>query len=158
MEKSIQIEPIGRVEATNQGFIIKLKDEYKSALTNLEGFSHLQIIWWGNLFDKEEYRSVKVTDKPYSKGPEKLGIFATRSQIRPNPILLTTVFVQEIDSEQGIIRTPYIDAEPATPVLDIKPYHTSDRVRDCRVPEWCEHWPKWDEDTGSFDWAAEFNF
>jgi len=158
MEKSIQIEPIGKVEANQQGFSIKLQDEYKTALTNLEGFSYLQIVWWGNLFDKKEYRSVLVADKPYVKGPEKLGIFATRSQFRPNPILLTTIYVQEIDIERGIIKTPYIDAEPATPVLDIKPYHTSERVKDCRVPEWCEHWPKWFEDSGTFDWASEFNF
>ena len=65
--------------------------------------------------------------------------------------------VLHIDYERGVIHIPYIDAEDGTPILDIKPYHPcSDRVRDVTVPEWCGHWPKWYEDSASFDWAAEF--
>jgi tRNA (Thr-GGU) A37 N-methylase len=135
-----------------------LINKYIPALTNLNGFSHLQIVWWGHLFDHPAQRAVLVSDKPYQTGPDKIGIFATRSPIRPNPVLITNVSVQRIDFEKGLIETPYIDAEDGSPVIDIKPYHQSERVRECSVPDWCRHWPEWDEDAATFDWENEFNF
>ncbi len=96
--------------------------------------------------------------KPYKKGPENVGIFATRSPIRPNPILLSTIEVSNIDFLQGHIYTPYIDAENGSIVLDIKPYNMSERVKNCTVPDWCKHWPQWYEDSALFDWNNEFNF
>ena len=156
--KNIQITPVGIIEAEDNGFLIRLDEKFVPALTEIDGFNHLQIVWWGNLYDKSEYRNNLVIDKPYKKGPEKLGVFATRSPVRPNPVLLTTIHVINIDHVNGIIRTPYIDAEPGTPVLDIKPYHPSERVKNCTVPEWCSNWPEWYEDSASFDWQSEFNF
>jgi len=154
----IKIKPIGTVHVENGNFSIHLEKEYLSGLTNIKGFSHLQIVWWGNLYDKPNYRAMLTADKPYKKGPEKIGIFATRSPVRPNPVLITNIPVQKIDYEKGIIYTPYIDAEEGTPILDIKPYHTEERVKDCQVPDWCNHWPKWYEDSATFNWGAEFNF
>ena len=88
-----------------------------------------------------------------------MGIFATRSPVRPNPIALSTVEVTHINYEQGIIHIPYIDADHNTPVLDIKPYTPSlDRVENPRVPEWCSHWPKSLEESEQFPWEEEFNF
>ncbi len=58
---------------------------------------------------------------------------------------------------KGGIYVAYIDAEEGTPIIDIKPYHpATDRIRDVQVPEWCDHWPKWYEDSAEFDWQAEF--
>lgn len=158
MENKYLIKPIGLVYAANNVYSIQLEKKYLSGLTNIEGFSHLQIVWWGHLYDNPEYRGNLTAKKPYKKGPERIGVFATRSPVRPNPILITNIFVQRIDHEKGIIYTPHIDAEPGTPVLDIKPYHLSERVRNCKVPQWCEHWPKWDEESGTFNWQNEFNF
>jgi tRNA (adenine37-N6)-methyltransferase len=158
MENQLQIKPIGNVNAANYVFSIQLDKEYLSALINIEGFSHLQIVWWGNLYDSAKYRANLTSEKPYKKGPDKIGVFATRSPVRPNPILITTIAVQRIDYDKGMIYTPYIDAENGTPVLDIKPYHTSERIKDCKVPQWCEHWPKWYEDSATFNWQGEFNF
>ncbi|MEJ2544902.1 MAG: TrmO family methyltransferase, partial [Calditrichaceae bacterium] len=114
--------------------------------------------WWGHLYATPESRAVLVGEKPYKNGPDKIGIFATRSPVRPNPVLISNIYVQKIDYEKGVIETPYIDAEDGTPVIDIKPYHKSERVKDCTVPDWCKHWPEWDEDTATFDWEKEFNF
>lgn len=158
METTIQLKPIGKIVRENGMFVIELQKEFWPALTNIEGFSHLQILWWGNLYDSPESRKILVADKPYKKGPETLGIFATRSPVRPNPVLITTIQVASIDKANGRISTYYIDAEPGTPVLDIKPYHLSERVQACTVPNWCSHWPQWDEETAVFDWANEFNF
>jgi tRNA (Thr-GGU) A37 N-methylase len=64
-----------------------------------------------------------------------------------------------MDHEKGIIYIPYIDAVDGTPIIDLKPYHPSiDRVRDVSVAKWCDHWPKWYEDSADFDWESEFNF
>ena len=158
MSKDFQIKPIGSINETNGDYCIKLDKEFIPGLSCIDGFSHLAVVWWGNLYDKPEFRSSLIVDKPYKKGPEKIGVFATRSPVRPNPILLTTVQVQKIDFEKGIIYTPYIDAENGTPVLDIKPYHPMERIKSCSVPEWCDNWPLWYEDTASYDWQKVFNF
>ena len=58
-----------------------------------------------------------------------MGVFATRSPARPNPIAMTASEVINIDFASGIIRVAFIDADEDTPVLDIKPYTPSfDRV------------------------------
>jgi tRNA (adenine37-N6)-methyltransferase len=158
MENSIQIKPIGKVSTANSQFSIQIEKEFLPAIVNIEGFSHLQIVWWGHLYDSPQARAHLISKKPYKNGPDKLGVFATRSPVRPNPILITTIAFQSIDYEKGIIYTPYIDAEHGTPVLDIKPYHLSERVKECSVPKWCSHWPQWYEDSASFNWQNEFNF
>ena len=158
MKNNFSLKPIGMVNVANHVFSIQLDKEFLPALTNIEGFSHLQIIWWGHLFDNPEYRGNLVNEKPYTKGPDNVGIFASCSPVRPNPVLISTITVQDIDFEKGIIFTPYIDAENGSPVLDIKPYHLSVRVKECKVPQWCSHWPEWYEDSATFNWQDEFNY
>lgn len=158
MESTINIKPIGIVEMTNQGPAIRIREKYRPGLINMDGFVFLHILWWGNRSDSPEKRSNILLKKPYTKGPDELGVFATRSEERPNPILLTVIYVQSIDPENGLIYTPYIDAEPSSPVLDIKPYHKIDRIKNYLVPDWCDHWPEWGEEAGQFDWENEFNF
>ncbi len=156
---NMNISAIGEVQRSKDGFAIKLKDEYKDGLTGLEGYSHLAILWWANQTYEPGCRKITVMDKPYKNGPDKIGIFATRSPMRPNPIALTSIYVNKIDREKGIVYTPYIDAEPDTPVLDIKPYHPSaDIVKNVSTPKWCSHWPKSIEESASFNWEDEFNF
>jgi len=158
MSSGINITPIGEVKVENGQYSIVLKDKYISGLKSIEGFSYLQIVWWGNLYDTPEARENLVLKKPYKKGPEEIGVFATRSPVRPNPILITTVYVSKLEIEKGIIQTPWIDAENGTPILDIKPFHKNERMKDISVPDWCNHWPEWYEDCGEFDWGQEFNF
>ena len=154
----IRIHPIGEVKGKDGMFQIIIDEDYRAGLLGLEGFSHLAVIWWAHLFDKDEYRKILQTDAPYTKGPDRIGIYATRSQIRPNPVAISHAQIISIDIDAGIITVPYIDTEEGTPVLDIKPYHPSeDRIRDAKVPAWCDHWPKYCEDSSDFDWEAEFN-
>ncbi|MFW5807432.1 MAG: TrmO family methyltransferase domain-containing protein [Spirochaetota bacterium] len=132
----MNINKIGEVTQSADGFGIALNDRYREALTGLDGFSHIIVVWWADMSDEEEYRTVTVTEKPYTKGPDTLGIFATRSQFRPNPVAITTVFVAGIDHKTGTVYTPYIDALPGTSVIDIKPYQPcSDRPSGASVPE-----------------------
>lgn len=154
-----QVHSIGTICNNENGAYVQLDPPVIPALQALDGFSHINIIWWFSHFDDHEARSVLTAEQPYKKAPETMGIFATRSPVRPNPIALSTVEVTHINYEQGIIHIPYIDADHNTPVLDIKPYTPSlDRVENPRVPEWCSHWPKSLEESEQFPWEEEFNF
>lgn len=125
----------------------------------MDGFSHLNVIWWFSDFDYEEARNILSTEKPYKKAPATLGIFATRAPVRPNPIALSAVQVLHIDHERGMIQIDFIDANNGSPVLDIKPYTPSlDRVETPNVPDWCGHWPKSVEESGDFNWEDELIF
>lgn len=149
------VNTIGYIRAGEDGFYLEIALEYRPALNGLDGFGHINVLWWLHLY--AEYREIVECDQPYKHAPAKVGIFATRAPVRPNPIALTTVAVTHIDHEQGRIYIPYIDAEDGSPILDIKPYHPcEDRVRDVTLPSWCAHWPQWVEDAEDFDWAAEF--
>ncbi|RQW04534.1 S-adenosylmethionine-dependent methyltransferase [candidate division KSB1 bacterium] len=158
-KQTFSIEPIGFIQAQNGDFSIQIQEKYRPALLGLDEYSHVQVTWWANLMDSREFRSLLVAEKPYTKGPDKIGIFATRSPARPNPLAITSTAIIRIDQKSGTIFVPYIDAEDGTPVIDLKPYHPStERIREVRVPQWNDHWPKWLEDSGEFDWEAEFNF
>jgi tRNA-Thr(GGU) m(6)t(6)A37 methyltransferase TsaA len=151
------INPIGHVAVDDSGFHLIIEERYRPALRELDDFGHINVLWWCHLLDEPQYRSMTVSSTPYKDAPDEIGIFATRSPARPNPIALTTVMVSSIDHHAGVITVPYIDAENGTPIIDIKPYHPSvDRVRDIRLPDWCSNWPQWYEDSATFDWDAVF--
>ena len=157
--KPLFVNPIGKIRCNEEGTFLIVEEKYRPALKELDGFSHINVIWWFDGFDTEEARSTLDMVAPYKRAPDIMGIFATRSPIRPNPIALTAAQVIYIDHASGIIQLAYIDANDGTPVVDIKPYTPSiDRVEEPVVPDWCSHWPKNAETSGDFDWAAEFNF
>ena len=157
MPNRYMLEPIGEIHAVEDGFCLELNQKYSPALAGLDGFSYVNVLWWAHLGDKPEYRALLTCDTPYKNAPDTMGIFATRSPFRPNPIAITPVAVLHIDHENGKIYVPYIDAEDATPILDIKPYHPcSDRIKEVSVPEWCRDWPQWYEDSATFDWGSVF--
>ena len=153
------VKQIGKVRSGEDGCSIELEPDYIPALAGLEGFGYIQVIWWFDGCDNPACRGTLTEANPYVKGPETLGVFATRSPERPNPIAITPAYVTYIDYENGVVGLGWIDANDGTPVLDIKPYTPSvDRVESPLVPDWCAHWPKNVESSGDFDWAEEFNF
>jgi tRNA-Thr(GGU) m(6)t(6)A37 methyltransferase TsaA len=157
--QEFHVNPIGQIVMEAGRTLIKIEPDYVPALKALEGFSHINVIWWFDEVDNEELRSVLVTPKPYRKAPDEMGIFATRSPVRPNLIAQSTVQVLDIDHQKGVLQIAYIDANDGTPVLDIKPYTPSlDRVASPSVPDWCSHWPKSLEESGDFDWENEMLF
>lgn len=154
-----EVFPIGKIRNNESGAFIEIDTRYIPAMAALEGFSHINVLWWFSDFDAKEARNTLQTPQPYKKAPATMGIFATRSPVRPNPIALTAVEVIYIDYQNGLIQIAYIDANDATPVLDIKPYTPSlDRVETPCVPKWCCQWPKSLEQSASFAWEDVFNF
>lgn len=158
MENHFQIAAIGTIHSHGTTFCIQIDEKYIPGLTQLRGFSHLQILWWAHGTDSTRARETLTVDKLFKKGPDQLGVFATRAPARPNPIMVSTIKVGTIDFEAGTVETPFIDADDGTPVLDIKPYFPMERVRDPAVPDWCRHWPAWQDEVATFDWRDEINF
>ncbi len=93
---------------------LEILAEFEAGLKDIEGFSHLFVIWQ---FDRSEGFLLEVT--PPSDGRPH-GVFATRAPVRPNPIGLTVV--ELVKREGGVLRVRGVDMLDATPILDIKPY------------------------------------
>lgn len=156
--ENLIVKPIGKILWDDDGMRIVLDKIYIPSLVGLNGFSHLQVLWWFSECDNEKDRQNLTVQTPYKHAPERLGTFATRSPMRPNPIALDCVQITYMDHETGVIGLTYIEAFDGTPVLDIKPYTPSlDRVENPAVPAWCTHWPKCYEASGDFDWEDEIN-
>jgi tRNA-Thr(GGU) m(6)t(6)A37 methyltransferase TsaA len=102
--------------------VIKILPEFGSGLTDIEGFSHLFIIWEFDRSPREQLRGADLLASPPSDNRQH-GVFATRSPRRPNPIGLTTVALLR---RQGVeLHVRGVDMLDGTPVLDIKPYLSS---------------------------------
>ena len=157
--REFAVHQIGCISSKNGEFGIKLEPDYRIALTGIDDFGYVNILWWFSGCDDYSSRNKLTEQKPYRCGPDILGTFATRSPLRPNPIALSCSGITYVDVENGVIGLSYIDAYDGSPVLDIKPYVPSlDKVSDIIVPKWCSHWPENVEDSGEFDWEREFNF
>ena len=156
---SYTVNKIGTIRQGKEGPILVLDENYKEGLLALEGFGHLQVLYYFDKSDFPEGRNTLQMPSPYKGSPDIMGVFATRSPFRPNLIGLSTVQFFHIDHENGEIYCDYIDADDGTPLLDIKPYTPSmDVVRDPKTPNWCKNWPKDRESGGEFDWESVFNF
>jgi tRNA-Thr(GGU) m(6)t(6)A37 methyltransferase TsaA len=94
--------------------VLEIKPEFELGLTDIEGFSHLFVIW---AFDRSEGFEL-VGMPPSDNRPH--GVFATRSPKRPNPIGLTVVELLRRDGPRLHVRG--VDMLDHTPILDIKPY------------------------------------
>lgn len=153
MMNEIKLFPIGRIENNETSVRVVLDPKYAEGLSGLEEFSHVKLIWWEGGCDNETDRSVLTEERPYKKGPERLGVFALRSPERPNPIAVSNADIAYVDVENGIVGIRFTDAFDGTPLLDLKPCTPSiDTVEDFRAPSWCAHWPKSCEESADFAW------
>lgn len=97
--------------------VLEIRPEFEPGLMDIEGFSHLFVIW---AFDRAEACDL-VGVVPTDGRPH--GVFATRSPRRPNPIGLTVV--ELLRREGPLLHVRGIDMLEGTPILDIKPYLSS---------------------------------
>jgi len=97
--------------------VLEVLPEFEEGLQDIEGFSHLFVIW---TFHKVE--GFALLGKPPTDDRAH-GVFATRSPYRPNPIGLTVV--QLIRREGSSLHVRGVDMLEGTPILDIKPYLSS---------------------------------
>lgn len=104
---------------------IVFEPEYRnvSALNGLENFSHLWLIWEFSESKREDWSP--TVRPPRLGGNKRVGVFATRSPFRPNPIGLSSVKIEKIynDGKNGtVIEVLGADLLDDTPIYDIKPY------------------------------------
>ena len=104
--------------------VVEILPEFEQGLIDIEGFSHLFVIW---VFDRagecELLGRPPTDDRPH-------GVFATRSPKRPNPIGLTVV--QLLSRDGNRLQVKGVDMLDGTPILDIKPYLTNVRAEDLK--------------------------
>jgi tRNA-Thr(GGU) m(6)t(6)A37 methyltransferase TsaA len=98
--------------------ILEVRPELEAGLQDIEGFSHLFVLW---VFDRSEGPELVSTVPLDEETPH--GVFASRSPRRPNPIGLSVV--ELLGREGPRLRVRGVDMLDGTPILDIKPYLSS---------------------------------
>jgi tRNA-Thr(GGU) m(6)t(6)A37 methyltransferase TsaA len=97
--------------------VITILPDFELGLTDIEGFSHLYVIWE---FDRTQHFELLGTPPADDR---RHGVFATRSPLRPNPIGLTVVELLHRNKAELHVRG--VDMLDGTPILDVKPYLSS---------------------------------
>ena len=124
--EKVEVHPIGVVKRQNLdedvndiNLVSKIvvDEKYSAGLAEIEGWSHLYVIYWMDRIPDEK----KILVFPGNdRDVPDVGIFATRAPIRPNPLGLT--LVELVRREGDVLVVKGLDALDGTPVLDIKPY------------------------------------
>jgi len=119
---------------------ITIFPDFCPGLEGLENFSHLIILYWLHHRDSvEERRTLRVVPRRHAGAPQ-VGVFASRSPSRPNPIGLCVVQLRRVENCALLVKG--LDAVEGSPIVDIKPYiPRADSVPDAKVPEWTAHGP-----------------
>jgi len=140
--KEVKLKPIGYVQRASKQEDVKdrslvsriiVQKGLTKALEGLDDFSHIFIVFYMHKVPKRETKILKVHPRGRTDLP-LLGVFATRTAFRPNPIGLTLVELME--RKENVLVVKGLDALDGTPILDIKPYNSEDMVLNARVPEW----------------------
>ena len=111
------------IAKTTAKIIFEPKYRVKEAIRGLEGYSHIWLLWEFSEALREEWSP--TVRPPRLGGNTRMGVFATRSPYRPNPIGLSSVRLIKIDetASDGIVLTVEgADLLDGTPIYDIKPY------------------------------------
>lgn len=110
--------------------VLEIRTPFEEGLTDIEGFSHLYVIW---VFHRSEGCEL-MGMSPHADRPH--GVFASRSPYRPNPIGLTVVRLLRREGRRLIVSG--VDMVDGTPILDIKPYLSNVPAEDLKRG-WLEH-------------------
>jgi len=112
---------------------IVIDSSLTEALDNLDEFSHIIVLYW-----MHHAATGQVPTKVHPKGRQELpliGLFATRSPNRPNPVGKATVRL--LQRQGNILKVKGLDAIDGSPVIDIKPYISGyDSAVNAKVPSW----------------------
>lgn len=112
----------GRIDALKGTVIFMPKYKSPDAVKGLEGFSHIWLLWKFDVPQKENFQA--TVRPPRLGGNTPMGVFATRSPFRPNPIGLSCVKLEkiEITKDGPVLHVSGVDMKNDTEILDIKPY------------------------------------
>jgi len=111
-----------------------IEENLKEALSRIDEFSHIIVIYWMHKLSPSQRAIIKVHPKANQNLP-LVGVFASRSPARPNPIGVTTVKL--LERRDNVLKVTGLDAINGTPVLDIKPYLPGDdSSTEAKTPGW----------------------
>jgi tRNA-Thr(GGU) m(6)t(6)A37 methyltransferase TsaA len=131
--KNAVTEPQGEDWQTIISEII-VNEDMNEALSGIDEFSHIIVIYWMHKTPASE-RSIKKVHPKRNLNLPLVGVFATRSPARPNPIGIATIKL--LECRDNILKVIGLDAIDGTPVLDIKPHIPgSDSPTPARIPGW----------------------
>lgn len=116
---------------------IEIDAAWAEALDGLEQFSHIWVVWWLDRSPAGDPSQV-LQVRPEGRAEMPLvGVFATRSPRRPNPIALTAVRL--VERRGTWLRVQGLDAFEGTPILDIKPYlRRGDALEEAVMAPWVD--------------------
>jgi tRNA-Thr(GGU) m(6)t(6)A37 methyltransferase TsaA len=135
MPQSFQIFPVGAVHKREDTTWIEIFEPFAEALLGLEGFSHIQVLFWFHENDTAARRKTLKVHPRKDKNIPLTGVFATHSPLRPNLIGLTVCKIKSIRNRH--IEIEDIDAFDGTPVIDVKCYiPNSFDDSEIRLPSW----------------------
>lgn len=113
----------GLVEETVGKIVFEPEYRIPEALRGIEGYSHLWLIWQFSEAVREEWSP--TVRPPRLGGNKRMGVFATRSPFRPNPVGLSSVKlidVKKTENEGTVLIVGGADLLSGTPIYDVKPY------------------------------------
>ena len=113
----------GLVEGLKSQVVFEPEFRNPDALRAIEGFSHLWLIWGFHRAEREGWAA--TVRPPRLGGNERVGVFASRSPFRPNPLGLSCVKLERVELETArgpVLHVSGADLMDATPIYDIKPY------------------------------------
>jgi len=114
-----------------------INPELNGILDGLEDFSHALVLYWPHLLSPHGRSLIKVHPIGHKSLP-LVGVFATCSPARPNPILVTTARI--IEKKENILTVQGLEAVDGSPIIDIKPYTSAYyAAEDVRVSDWMNH-------------------
>ncbi len=112
------------------------RDEFVPALDGLDGFSHVFVVTWLDRATDEGRALLRIHPSGDAASPE-VGVFATRTAHRPNPIAISIVPLEWV--RDNVVKVLGLDVTDGTPVLDVKPYVAFyDAFVDAEIPKWAE--------------------
>jgi tRNA-Thr(GGU) m(6)t(6)A37 methyltransferase TsaA len=114
---------------------IVVNEDFTAALDGLEDFSHLYVLFHLHQVSGAERKTMKLHPRGRADMP-LLGVFATRTAFRPNPIGLT--LVELLERRKNVLVVRGLDAFDGTPVLDLKPADHADTAKNLRLPKWLD--------------------
>jgi tRNA-Thr(GGU) m(6)t(6)A37 methyltransferase TsaA len=135
------LKTIGIVKKAGKQSQVNIFSKFCDGLQRLNRFSHIIVLYWLHKRDNEKEReTLKVIPRRHPGAPE-VGVFASRSPSRPNPIALCVVELIHMDKCSLFVKG--LDAVEGSPIIDIKPYiPRADSVSYAQTPCWTQSGPK----------------
>ena len=116
---------------------IIINEDLIEGLHKIEENSHIVVVFWMDRIEEKDRNIMKMHPKGREDLP-LLGVFATRSPRRPNPMGIRAVRL--VERNNNILKVKGLDALNGTPILDIKPYSSKhDLVKDAKTPWWVKN-------------------